>query len=105
MDGNKALWDTLIKNALVFDGSGSLPQAQDVAIHGGRIAAVGRNLGVENANSVMDAQGQWLMPGMLDIHTHFDLEVELEPGLPEAVRHGTTTAVVANCSLGIAYGA
>ncbi|PTU33279.1 N-acyl-D-glutamate deacylase [Stenotrophobium rhamnosiphilum] len=99
------MWDTLIKNALVFDGSGGLPQLQDVAIRDGNIVALNPNLSAENVSQVIDAAGQWLMPGLLDIHTHFDLEVELEPGLPEAVRHGTTTAVVANCSLGIAYGA
>ncbi|WP_206362842.1 N-acyl-D-amino-acid deacylase family protein [Stenotrophobium rhamnosiphilum] len=105
MDGKNTMWDTLIKNALVFDGSGGLPQLQDVAIRDGNIVALNPNLSAENVSQVIDAAGQWLMPGLLDIHTHFDLEVELEPGLPEAVRHGTTTAVVANCSLGIAYGA
>jgi len=105
MDGNKATWDTLIKNALVFDGNGGLPQRHDVAISDGSVVALGESLPAENANQVINAAGQWLMPGLLDIHTHFDLEVELEPGLPEAVRHGTTTAVVSNCSLGIAYGA
>ena len=44
------------------------------------------------------------MPGLLDIHTHLDLEVELAPELKEAVRHGTTTAIMSNCSLGVAYG-
>jgi N-acyl-D-aspartate/D-glutamate deacylase len=105
MDGSKQAWDTLIRNALVFDGSGAAPLAQDVAIQDGRIAALGTSLPAENAGRVINAAGQWLMPGLLDIHTHFDLEVELEPGLPEAVRHGTTTAVVSNCSLGIVYGA
>jgi len=41
---------------------------------------------------------------MLDIHTHLDLEVDLEPGLPEVVRHGTTTVLVGNCSLGTCFG-
>jgi N-acyl-D-aspartate/D-glutamate deacylase len=44
------------------------------------------------------------MPGLLDIHTHLDLEVDLEPGLPEVVRHGTTTVLVGNCSLGTCFG-
>ena len=105
MDGNKATWDTLIKDAIVFDGSGSLPSSQDIAIRDGVVVEMGPSLAAVNATQVLNAAGQWLMPGLLDIHTHFDLEVELEPGLPEAVRHGTTTAVVANCSLGIAYGA
>ena len=40
----------------------------------------------------------------MDIHTHLDLEVDIEPGLPEVVRHGTTTVLVGNCSLGTCFG-
>jgi N-acyl-D-aspartate/D-glutamate deacylase len=95
----------LIKNALVFDGTGAPPARHDVAIRDGRIVARGTNLPAGSADRVIDAGGQWLMPGLLDIHTHLDLEVELAPGLPESVRHGTTTVVVGNCSLGTAFGA
>ena len=98
-------WDTLIKDALVFDGTGTPPVREDIAIRDGRIAARSAELAESQAREVIDADGQWLMPGLLDIHTHFDLEVEIEPGLPEAVRHGSTTVVVANCSLGLAFGA
>ncbi|MDM4772049.1 amidohydrolase family protein [Solimonas sp. SE-A11] len=105
MDGGGMRWDVLFRNALVFDGSGAKPQLQDVAVRDGSIAAIGSGLPEQQAAETVDVAGRWLMPGLLDIHTHFDLEVELEPGLPEAVRHGTTTVVVANCSLGLAYGA
>lgn len=105
MDGGGSHWDVLFRNALVFDGSGAAPVQQDVAVREGCIAAIGPGLPAARAREVIDAAGGWLMPGLLDIHTHFDLEVELEPGLPEAVRHGTTTVVVSNCSLGLAYGA
>jgi len=44
------------------------------------------------------------MPGLFDIHTHYDLELEVAPGLPESTRHGTTSVVIANCSLGLAFG-
>lgn len=97
-------WDSLFTGALVFDGKNNPPQQCDVAIADGRIAAIAPNLDKTNAAAVHDVTGHWLTPGLLDIHTHFDLEVELAPGLPEAVRHGTTTCVVANCSLGIAFG-
>ncbi|MEQ9363825.1 MAG: amidohydrolase family protein, partial [Leptospirales bacterium] len=121
------MWDLLIKNALLFDGSGGSPRVCDVAVRDGRIAGLldhrpahegeragwpaasdkespplGRN---DDARHVIDARGLWLTPGLLDIHTHFDLEVELDPRLPEAVRHGTTTVVMSNCSLGLAFGA
>jgi N-acyl-D-aspartate/D-glutamate deacylase len=97
-------WDTVIRNALVFDGTGAAPQEVDIAIRDGRIAARGADLPVSQAKEVVDASGQWLMPGLLDIHTHLDLEVDLEPGLPEVVRHGTTTVLVGNCSLGTCFG-
>src|SRR5687767_10778939 len=105
MDSSAPRWGTLIKNGLVFDGSGNAPVVQDVAIRDGRIEAIGPDLPAVRADRVVEAAGQWVIPGMLDIHTHFDLEVEIEPGLPEAVRHGTTTVVVSNCSLGLAFGA
>ena len=100
----KPAWDTLIRNALVFDGSGGPPSQQDVAISDGLVAARGRRLPPSQAGRVIEGEGRWLMPGLLDIHTHLDLEVDLAPGLPEVVRHGTTTVLVGNCSLGTCFG-
>ncbi len=97
-------WDILIKNALVFDGRGGPPVEEDVAIESGLVAEVGPALDASAASEVIDARGKWLTPGLWDIHTHLDLEVELDPGLAEVVRHGTTTAVVANCSIGVPFG-
>ena len=97
-------WDTLISGALVFDGTGTAPTRLDIAISEGRIVAKGSNLPSSEAAEVVDAEGQWLMPGLLDIHTHLDLEVDLDPRLPEVVRHGTTTVLVGNCSLGTCFG-
>ena len=45
-----------------------------------------------------------MTPGLLDIHTHEDLELEIDTGLPEVVRHGTTSVVIGNCSIGLAFG-
>jgi N-acyl-D-aspartate/D-glutamate deacylase len=98
-------WHTLIRGARVFDGTGAPAVVEDVAICDGRIAARGASLPAGRAERVVDARERWLLPGLLDIHTHLDLEVELAPGLPESVRHGTTTVVVGNCSLGTAFGA
>ena len=96
--------DTLIKNAKVFN-NGETPVVEDVAVSDGRIVARGTDLNEENARRVIDAKGMWLMPGLFDIHTHYDLELEVAPGLPESTRHGTTSVVIANCSLGLAFGA
>lgn len=100
-----AAFDLLIKRAKIFDGHGGSPVIGDIAVKNGRVSARGRDLPDDIAERVIDAEGLWLLPGMLDIHTHYDLEVELAPGLPESVRHGTTTVVVSNCSLGLAFGA
>jgi len=97
-------WDLLISGAKVFDGTGGAPVFQDVAVKEGRVVARGESLPREIAAQVINAEGRWLLPGMLDIHTHLDLEVDLEPGLPEVVRHGTTTVLVGNCSLGTCFG-
>ncbi|MFL2522999.1 MAG: amidohydrolase family protein [Candidatus Azotimanducaceae bacterium] len=97
-------WDLIIRNAKVFDGHGGAGRVGDVAIKNGKIAALGGRLPTGESEAVHDADGQWLTPGLLDIHTHEDLEAELDPGLPEVLRHGTTSVVVGNCSIGLAFG-
>ncbi len=97
-------WDLVIQNAKVFDGSGGPGQHLDVAIRNGRIAALGDDLPTASAKATADASGSWLIPGLLDIHTHEDLELELDTGLPEVVRHGTTSVIIGNCSIGLAFG-
>ncbi|MBT5555826.1 MAG: amidohydrolase family protein [Halieaceae bacterium] len=99
-----AQWDLLITGAQVFDGEGVPGRIEDVAIVGDRVAARGADLPRDAAVRCIDATGRWLLPGMLDIHTHLDLEVEVAPALDEVVRHGTTTVVVGNCSLGTCFG-
>ncbi|MEM9622528.1 MAG: amidohydrolase family protein, partial [Pseudomonadota bacterium] len=99
------IWDVVVQNAKVFDGSGSPGRVMDVAFQQGKVAAIGQQLPTTQAATVRDAKGLWLLPGLLDIHTHEDLEAELDPGLPEVVRHGTTSVVVGNCSIGLAFGA
>lgn len=98
---------TLFANATVFDGTGGAPLVGDVLVSDGKVVSISASnqpKALPDDCKVIDCQGKWLMPGLLDIHTHLDLEVEIAPGLGEAVRHGTTTAVMSNCSLGIAYG-
>ncbi len=98
-------WDLLIRGAKLFDGSGGPGVMADVAVSDGRISAIGQQLPIAQARTCIEAENQFLVPGLIDIHTHEDLEVELIPGLPEVVRHGTTSVVVGNCSIGLAYGA
>lgn len=97
-------YDCIIAGGLVIDGTGGAPVIEDVAIKAGRVAARGLRLDLSRADQIIDAQGHWVLPGLLDIHTHLDLEVEFDPALKEAVRHGTTTVLMSNCSLGLAFG-
>lgn len=97
-------WDVLIRNGLVFDGDGQAPVTADLAIKDGAVAALAAGLDPSQAREVLDASGHWVLPGLFDAHTHLDLEVELDARLPEVVRHGTTSVVIANCSLGLAFG-
>ena len=101
---SNSTWDTLIREALVLDGTGGPPETLDIAFKDGKIVAKGTLLPLGEAAEVIEADGLWLMPGLLDIHTHLDLEVDLDPGLPEVVRHGTTTVLFGNCSLGTCFG-
>ena len=97
------MFDLLIRGGLLFDGTGAPPVAADIAVSAGRIAAIGPDL-AGPAREVRDATGLWVTPGFIDIHTHYDVEVEISPGLPESVRHGVTTVVMGNCSLSLVAG-
>ncbi len=97
-------FDYVITGGLVFDGLGNAPVREDVAVKDGRIVQRAASIDQNEADEIIDAKGQWVMPGLMDIHTHLDLEVEFDPALKEAVRHGTTSVLMSNCSLGLAYG-
>lgn len=90
----------IIKNGLFFDGDGGEPAVRHVMIADGRIVEISAvpidEAGVER---VIDAEGQWVMPGFLDTHTHYDAEILTGPGLHESVRHGVTTVCMGSCSL------
>lgn len=96
--------DLLIQNGLLFDGSGSPPIRADVGVAAGQIVAIGPTLALQ-AREIVDARGCWVTPGFIDIHTHYDLELEIAPALSESVRHGVTSVVIGNCSLSVAVGA
>ena len=93
--------DLLIKNALVFDGSGAEPAIKDVATQQGKIRSVGHRFS-EAATRVIDADGLALMPGIIDSHTHFDAQVTWDPYVRPSPALGVTTAVIGNCGFTIA---
>ena len=93
--------DLLIRNALVFDGSGADPAIQDVAVSDGRIRAIGHKLSA-TAATTLDADGLALMPGIIDSHTHFDAQITWDSSVRPSPALGVTTAVIGNCGFTIA---
>ena len=93
------MYDLLIRGATVVDGLGHDPRRADVAVSNSRIAAIGEIGG--GAAEVIDAGGLALMPGIIDIHTHYDAQVTWDPTLSPSPSLGVTTAVMGNCGFGI----
>ena len=89
------MYQRIIKNALIYDGSGVPPFLGDVAVDGGKIAAVGQNLG--NAETVVDAHGLCLSPGFIDVHSHADYALADNPHRLHVLRQGVTTELAGNC--------
>ena len=94
--------DLVIRGAIVVDGVGHDPINADVAVSNGRVAAVGK-VG-NDAAQVVDAGGLALMPGIIDLHTHYDAQVTWDPTLSPSPSLGVTTAVMGNCGFGIVPG-
>lgn len=94
------MFDTIIKSGRWFDGTGGPSAIRNLGIRDGRILAVtAKDLDETGCGTVIDAAGKWVMPGMVDIHTHYDVEVLLDPSLSESLRHGVTTILLGSCSL------
>lgn len=94
------MFDVVIRNGLVIDGTGAPGQIADVALNDGRIAAVGEVS--ESGAREIDAKGLVVAPGFVDIHTHFDAQVFWDTTLSPSPLHGVTTVISGNCGFTIA---
>jgi hypothetical protein len=94
-------WDLLIRRGLIIDGSGSPGVIGDVAVAGGRIAALGTALSGDARKSV-DADGLAVTPGFIDIKTHSDFVLPINPKAESKVRQGVTTEIVGHCGFSVA---
>jgi len=94
MDG-----EIVLRGGTVVDGTGAPGRRADVAVSGGRIVAVGERL---RGDRELDAAGQVVAPGFIDIHTHYDAQVFWDPGLTPSSFHGVTSVVAGNCGFSIA---
>ena len=92
--------DLVIRNGLVVDGSGGKPFVGDIAIDKDKITKVGSV--EEKGKEEIDAEGQMVTPGWVDIHTHYDGQVCWDSYLTPSCWHGVTTVVMGNCGVGFA---
>ena len=93
-------YDLLIKNGTVVDGSGNPGYRADVAVSGGKIAAIGRIN--ERAKQTIDAEGHIVSPGFVDGHTHMDAQIFWDPIGSCSSYHGVTSVVMGNCGFTLA---
>jgi N-acyl-D-amino-acid deacylase len=94
------MFDLVIRNALIFDGSGQEPFVGSLAITDDRIVAIGAISG--SARHEIDATGLALSPGFIDVHTHDDRLVLIRPDMAPKVSQGVTTIVAGNCGISLA---
>jgi len=93
--------DVLIRGGLVINGSGRPGEIGDIVAHDGRIAAVGRSLPNGSAK-VIDAEGLAVTPGFIDIKTHSDFTLPINPKAESKVRQGVTTEIIGHCGFSVA---
>jgi N-acyl-D-amino-acid deacylase len=93
--------DVLIRGGQVADGSGDPPREADVGIRGDTIVRV-ESIEDEDAVTTVDARGLVVCPGFIDVHTHSDITILVEPRAESAVRQGVTTHLFPNCGTGLA---
>ena len=93
--------DILIRGGLLLDGTGAAGRLGDLAIRDGRIVAMGADLG-EDAAKLIDATGLAVAPGFIDIKTHSDFTLPINPKAESKVRQGVTTEIIGHCGFSVA---
>ena len=94
------MYDLIIRNGTIIDGTGNDRYVADIAIKDGKIASVGEIN--EPADKEIDAEGKLVTPGWVDVHTHYDGQATWDPVLAPSSWHGVTTVVMGNCGVGFA---
>ena len=96
-----AEYDTIIKGGTIVDGVRTPRYVSDLAIKDGRVAKIG-GLRHSSATKVLDASGLIVAPGFVDVHTHFDAQIQWDPYCTVSGWHGVTSVVIGNCGFGFA---
>lgn len=89
-------YDLIIRNGSVIDGSGKAAYPADIAIRGDKIVKIG-DLSKASANRIIDADGRVVSPGFIDVHSHTDTKLLINPKAESKIRQGVTTEVTGNC--------
>src|SRR3954464_5753715 len=96
----RPMLDLLVRGASILDGTGRPAFEGDVGVLEGKVVELGEARSA--ARKVLDAGGLALMPGIVDVHTHYDAQITWDPTLSPSVSLGVTTAIMGNCGFGIA---
>ncbi len=94
-------FDLIIRGGLVVDGTGAPARRADVAVDGDRVVAID-DLGGTGARRVIDAEGRYVTPGFVDMHSHFDAQIGWDPLLSSSCWHGVTSVLMGNCGMSFA---
>jgi N-acyl-D-aspartate/D-glutamate deacylase len=96
-----AAYDIVIKGGMLIDGARNPRVRADVGVKGGRVAEIGRIEASDGAR-VLDASGLHVVPGFVDLHTHYDAQVFWDPYCSLSGWHGVTSVAIGNCGFGFA---
>ena len=95
------VYDIVIKDGFIFDGTGAPRVRGDIGITEGHVSAIGR-VDSKNAKKVIDAAGMHVAPGFVDLHTHYDAQIFWDPYCTLSGWHGITSVAIGNCGFGFA---
>ena len=94
-------YDLILKNGMVVDGTGFARYRADVGVKDGKIAEIGRLNGAA-ATTTIDAEGRFVAPGVIDLHTHYDAQPFWDRLCTSSIWHGVTSVLIGNCGLTLA---
>lgn len=93
------MYDHIIRNGIIIDGSGNLPYKGDIAVKGDQIVRINEAIDISSGGQIIDASGLIVTPGFIDIHDHSDFSLLIDRDAESALYQGITTKVIGNCGI------